>query len=117
MHKRLLLFLFLLQFTLTYAATKDSIIGKWRGTIIGHVDNKDYFINAIIDTISKSEYTIQLKVFSGDYVGEFILNTTLKNQYKLFINSFKKMSEFPYAVPHISDCFTGYFQLEIIQQL
>ena len=112
MHKRLLLFLFLLQFTLTYAATKDSIIGKWRGTIIGHVDNKDYFINAIIDTISKSEYTIQLKVFSGDYVGEFILNTTLKNQYKLFINSFIKKSEFPYAVPHISDCFTGYFQLK-----
>ena len=112
MNKRLLILFFSFNFSLAFTATKDSIIGKWRGTIIGHTDNKDYFINAKVDSVSKTEYIIQLKVFSGDYVGEFVLNTTLKEQNKLYINSFKKTSEFPYTIPHIEDCFTGYFKLK-----
>jgi hypothetical protein len=101
----------------------DSIVGNWRGTIIGHTDNRDYFINARIDTavavnlkdklvIKKGEYFMRLKVFSGDYTGEFLLSTNLRYENKLYIESFLKITEFPYSIPHIEDCFTGYFMVK-----
>jgi hypothetical protein len=76
---------------------------------MGHTDNRDYFINAEIDSIKKDGYSIRLKVFSGEYSGEFLLTTELRNSDKLYITGFKKLSEYPYALPHISECFTGYF--------
>ena len=110
MNKLLLLLLFTSISVTSYA--EDSITGKWRGTIIGHVDNKDYFINAEIAFLKKDEYTIRLKIFSGDYVGEFLLSTTFKNTNRLYINNFKKINEFPYPFKHIEDCFTGYFLIK-----
>lgn len=94
---------------MNYAVANDSLVGKWRGTIIGHVDNKDYFINTNIVLQKKNTYYLQMKVFSNDYEGEFFLFTTLKNNNRLYIDSFKIVNEFPYAIPHIQDCFTGYF--------
>jgi len=102
---------FLFLFSVNMFAN-DSITGKWRGSIIGHVDDKDYFINAVIKSVKDSDYTVQLKVFSKDYTGKFVLNTTLKNKNKLYINSFEKVIEYPIAYLHIEDCFTGYFQLK-----
>jgi hypothetical protein len=99
-----------LLFLANSSFANDSIVGKWRGAIFGHVDDKDYFINAAIKLIKDSTYSVQLKVFSKDYTGEFILNTTLKNKNKLYINSFTKLNEFSKAYAHIEDCFTGYFQ-------
>lgn len=99
-----------LIFLAHFSFAGDSIVGKWRGTIVGHVDDKDYFINAAIKWLKDSSYSVQFKVFSKDYTGEFVLNTTLKNRNKLYINSFTKLNEFPKAFTHIEDCFTGYFQ-------
>lgn len=109
MKNRIFTILILLFFANNIIA-KDNIVGKWRGAIIGHVDDKDYFINATIKCIKDSTYSVQLKVFSKDYTGEFLLNTTLKNKDKLFINSFTKQNEFPVVYKNIEDCFTGYFQ-------
>jgi hypothetical protein len=99
-----------LIFLAHFSFAGDSIVGKWRGAIVGHVDDKDYFINAAIKWVKDSTYSVQLKVFSKDYTGEFVLNTTLKNKNKLYINSFTRLSEFPTTYAHIEDCFTGYFQ-------
>lgn len=94
------------------SAATDSIAGKWRGTIIGHTDNKDYFLNADISPVKNDEYAVKLKIFSGDYAGEFLVNTTLKNGNRLYINSFQKLSEFPFSFQHIEDCFTGFFMIK-----
>lgn len=104
--------IFVFFFLLSGLFANDTITGNWRGTIIGHTDNKDYFIRAIVDSIKKDNYSIRLKVFSGDYSGEFLLHTILRNENRLYIDSFKAISEFPYAVPHIQDCFTGYFLIK-----
>ena len=104
----ILYFLFF-SFLINYAAANDSLVGKWRGTVIGHVDNKDYFINATIELQKKDKYLLRLKMFSDDYIGEFLLNTTLKNTNRLYIDSFQIVNEFPYGIAHIQDCFTGYF--------
>ena len=104
--------LFIVLFGLSiHLFANDSLTGKWRGTIIGHADNKDYFLNAEINFAKDNKYTVRLKVFSGDYVGEFLLTTTLKNTNRLYIDTFQKVSEFPYAFQHIEDCFTGFFKI------
>lgn len=91
----------------------DSIAGNWRGVILGHTDNKDYFLNAKIDSSKVTdEYVIQLKIFNDDYEGKFTINVLKQNNTKLFIQSFMIKSEFPKAISHIEDCFTGYFQLK-----
>ncbi|MDB5226251.1 MAG: hypothetical protein JWN78_444 [Bacteroidota bacterium] len=96
-------------FLISISFANDTLTGNWRGTIIGHTDNKDYFLNAEIESSGKDEYAMHLKVFSGDYIGEFLLNLSLKNQNRLYLDSFRVVSEFPFSIPHISDCFTGYF--------
>jgi hypothetical protein len=107
--KVLLLFAFGLK---SYAAIcEDSIAGKWRGAIIGHTDNRDYFIYADVDSVRKEEYAFRLKIFSGDYSGEFVLATVLRENGRLYISDFRKTNEFPYSIPHMEDCFTGYFQI------
>ncbi len=110
MNKILTIIAFILLANSSFA--NDSIVGKWRGAIFGHVDDKDYFINSTIQLVKDSSYTMQLKIFSKDYVGEFLLHTSLKNKNKLFIDSFIKINEFPIVYAHIEDCFTGYFQLK-----
>ncbi|MFN8281659.1 MAG: hypothetical protein U0U67_00490 [Chitinophagales bacterium] len=102
----------ILLITIKVSFANDSLTGKWRGTIIGHVDSKDYFINTTIESQKKDKYTLFLKVFSDDYEGEFLLNTTLKSNNRLYIDSFQIVNEFPYSIPHIQDCFTGYFQFK-----
>jgi len=84
---------------------------EWRGAIVGHIDNRDYFINASIISKKKDNYDIKLKLFSNEYSGEFILHTTLKESNKLYIDKMDKLTEFPYPYLHIEDCFTGYFLL------
>lgn len=109
--KKLLLILFFGVIASRSFAITDSIEGKWRGTIIGHVDDRDYFLNATIKHDKDLNYTIELKIFSKDYTGNYLLKTTL-NKNKLYINSFEKLNEFPTEVLHFEDCFTGYFQLK-----
>ncbi len=111
MNKLLLIFLCTFFSVKSFAVT-DSIVGKWRGTIIGHIDDRDYFINANIKHDKDQSYIVELKVFSKDYVGNFLLKTTLVNKNKLYINSFEKLNEFPMEYLHLEDCFTGYFQLK-----
>lgn len=98
-----------LCFLLNNIFANDSIVGKWRGAIFGHIDDKDYFINSTIQLVKDSSYTMQLKIFSKDYVGEFLLHTSLKNKNKLFIDSFIKINEFPIVYAHIEDCFKVIF--------
>lgn len=105
-------FIILFFFIAATALANDTIIGKWRGAIIGHTDNKDYFINAQIDSIKKDAYSIRLKIFSGDYAGEFLVNTTLRYKNRLYIDSLTRINEFPYSISHIMDCFSGYFLLK-----
>lgn len=105
--KKLIIILFF--FLVKISFSNDTLIGNWRGTIIGHTDNKDYFLNASVESSQKDKYVIHLKVFSGDYIGEFILSTTLKHQNRLYLDSFTIVNEFPFSIPHIRDCFTGYF--------
>ena len=90
----------------------DTITGNWRGTIIGHTDNKDYFIRATIDSVKKDQFTIRMKIFSGDYIGEFLLHTTRRLENRLYIDTFTRVNEFPYSIPYINECFTGYFQVK-----
>ncbi len=90
----------------------DSLQGSWRGTIIGHTDNKDYFLNASITLREKENYTIRLAIFSEDYRGEFLLQTKLKEGNKLYIDNFESLNEFPYTLPHIRECFTGFFLIK-----
>ena len=105
----ILLILFFVVYT---SYSNDSIVGKWRGVVLGHVDNRDYFINAEIIDRKKDEYDLKLKVFSGDYTGEFLLKTSFKEGNKLNIQKLEKISEYPYPYLHIEDCFTGYFLLK-----
>jgi hypothetical protein len=98
-------------FNSTFSYAEELISGKWRGVVLGHVDNRDYFINATVKQLKSDTFEIQLKLFSGDYAGEFLLHTTLKNGNKLYINRFKSVSEYPYVYPYVSTCFSGYFQL------
>lgn len=116
MHKRIFLLFLLLKFSVSFSFANDSIVGKWRGSIFGHVDDKDYFINASISLVKDSTYKIDFRIFSKDYTGDFILKTTLKNKNKLYIDSFTKVNEFPIKYLHIEDCFTGYFLLKTFQQ-
>ena len=109
--KKILIAVFLL-ICINFSYANDSLIGKWRGTIIGHVDNKDYFINTNILSQKTNNYILRLKMFSDNYVGEFVLYTTWKNKQRLYIDSFQVVSEFPYGIQHIQDCFTGYFQFK-----
>lgn len=90
----------------------DGLEGKWRGVVIGHVDNRDYVIKADVIDKKKDNFDIKLKVFSEDYAGEFILHTILENNTKLVIKKMDKLNEFPYPYLHIEDCFTGYFQIK-----
>lgn len=106
----------LLLFFTNYSIANNNIVGKWRGSIFGHVDDKDYFINATIKSVKDSSYSIALKIFSKDYIGDFLLKTTLKNKNRLYIDTLIKVNEFPLAYLHIEDCFTGYFQIKTDQQ-
>ena len=108
---RLLLVFILALLLAAELQANDSIVGKWRGTILGHTDKRDYFINAEISSKKKGEYLMKLKLFSEDYTGEFVLQTVFKDN-KLFIQKLDKISEFPYPYLHIEDCFTGYFLLK-----
>ncbi len=103
-------FTVLFLFVAIFARSED-ISGKWRGVIIGHVDNRDYFIKAELTASKNETYQMKLNLFSGDYAGEFLLNTHLQQPNKLWIDSFKIVNEFPYAYSHIRDCFSGYFKL------
>lgn len=89
----------------------EDLSGKWRGVIIGHVDNRDYFIKAELIASKNENYRVKMNLFSGDYAGEFLLTTHLQQTNRLWIDSFKIVNEFPYAYPHIRDCFSGYFKL------
>lgn len=94
-------------------AAVENLEGKWRGAVIGHVDNRNYFINAELSEKKKDgEYTMKMKLFSDDYTGEFVLHLNLKDDNKLYIQKLDKVSEFPYPYLHIEDCFTGYFLLK-----
>lgn len=108
--RRLLIIIYLLNLTFVLFS-QDLISGKWRGVVIGHVDNRDYFLNADIKKQNGDTFDIQLKLFSGEYVGEFLLHTSLKGGNKLFIHQFKSIQEYPYTYPHVNACFSGYFQL------
>jgi hypothetical protein len=110
-------FIWIVIFLIPFAAKKsfaaESLSGKWRGAIIGHVDNRNYFINADLTEKKKSgEYIMKMKLFSDDYNGEFLLQLNLVEGEKLFIKKMTKVSEFPYPYLHIEDCFTGYFLLK-----
>lgn len=104
--------LFLSCFCVAIASSfaNDSLIGKWRGSIIGHVDDRDYFINADVKWVKDSVYSIELKLFSREYIGKFMLTTVRRNNNRLYITAFETLNEFPQAYLHIQDCFTGYFQ-------
>ncbi len=108
--------IFFLFFFANYSFASDNIVGKWRGSIFGHVYDKDYFLNANIKLVKDSSYSIALKIFSKDYSGDFILKTTLKNKNKLYIDTLIKVNEFPLAYLNIEDCFTGYFQIKTDKQ-
>ena len=107
MKKLFFVFFLFLYVSKTFAG--DTIIGKWKGSIIGHVDDKNYFVRANIKLVKDSFYTVDLKVFSKDYAGNFTLNATFRNR-RLYIKSVEKINEFPKGLLHIDDCFTGYFQ-------
>lgn len=100
----------LLCFCSFMSKANDNLVGDWRGNIIGHVDDRDYYIKATIENKKGNKYEMSLHLFSKDYSGEFILQTRLDNN-KLFIDKLQKVSEFPYPYLHIEDCFSGYFLL------
>ena len=109
--KSVLTYLLLFLFVNSLQAN-DAIEGKWRGTIVGHVDDRDYFIHAEIAAKKREgEFTIKMKLFSEDYTGEFLLQTEMIAE-KLYIRKLEKIAEFPYPYLHIEDCFTGYFLLK-----
>lgn len=112
-------FIWIVVFLISFAAKKtfadENLSGKWRGAIIGHVDNRNYFIQAELAEKKKSgEYNMKMKIFSDDYIGEFLLQLNLMDGKKLVIKKLTKVSEFPYPYLHIEDCFTGYFLLKQI---
>lgn len=94
------------------AKAGDSITGRWRGSIIGHTDNKDYFIRAKIDSFGVARYKMRMKITAAGYTGEFWVYNTLQQGNKLYIDSLQRISEFPKALPHLLDCFSGYFLLK-----
>ena len=97
-------------FSVTFVRSED-VSGKWRGVIMGHVDNRDYFIKSDLLASKNETYSMRLNLFSGDYSGEFLLTLHFKQPDKLWIDSFKVVNEFPYTYSHIRDCFSGYFKL------
>lgn len=91
----------------------SNLDGKWRGVIIGHVDNRNYFINGeMLNKKKDGVYALKMHLFSDDYSGEFVLQLLLKEDNKLYIQKVEKLKEFPYPYLRIEDCFSGYFQLK-----
>lgn len=109
MKNRIILFILVCSNFILYA--NPMLVGAWRGVIVGHVDNRDYFINATIENKKKDIFDIKLNLFSNEYSGDFVIHTTLKDN-KLFIGKLDKIKEFPYPYLHIEDCFSGYFLLK-----
>ena len=110
MKKYIVILFFMSCFAATFA--NNDLEGKWRGMVIGHVDNRDYVIKAIITEKKNDNFDIKLNVYSDDYSGEFLLHTVLENEQKLAIKKMEKIEEFPYPYLHIEDCFTGYFKIK-----
>ncbi|MBK9328300.1 MAG: hypothetical protein IPM95_03080 [Sphingobacteriales bacterium] len=100
----------LFSLSATFSRSED-VSGKWRGVIMGHVDNRDYFIKSDLMESKNETCSMRLNLFSGDYSGEFLLSMHFQQPDKLWIDSFKVVNEFPYMYPHIRDCFSGYFKL------
>lgn len=93
------------------ASAQANINGTWLGAIVGHVDNRDYFIKADLKGKRNSNYTMKMKLYSDDYSGEFLLQLNQDGD-KFNIQKVTKVSEFPIPYLHIEDCFTGYFLLK-----
>jgi hypothetical protein len=90
----------------------EKIEGTWQGAIVGHVDNKDYFIKADLRAKKNgSNYVMKMKLYCDEYAGDFLLQLNLMGD-KLNIEKITTISEYPYPYLHIEDCFSGYFLIK-----
>jgi hypothetical protein len=112
MTKRTLLFYFWL-FALTATAQPFIPVGKYTGAIIGHSDNKDYFVRATVKKLQNDLYRAEFNIINSNYSGDFVSDMKLANN-RLSIINFQIVKEYPKPYPHIRDCFTGYFELMML---
>ena len=79
-------FIWIAVFLISFAAKRtfadENLSGKWRGAIIGHVDNRNYFIQAELAEKKKSgEYNMKMKIFSDDVKSAWPLYLGLHTRY------------------------------------
>jgi hypothetical protein len=86
---------------------------EWRGAIIGHTDNKDYFIRANIKLVQKDMFRGEFSIINSNYSGDFISDMKLSGD-RLQVLNFQAVKEYPKPNPNLKACFSGYFQMSLI---